>query len=175
MRAQRLQNYILLAEFWMSVGKVVAQSSSWDWVWESRRFLAVLLTANVDTRHRVSHFIKYILSHLCILYYSYVRCTGEVLATRGQFSRDVFLDTWTRGVLKQPQRKIAWLMRYQEGFRFKVQCRDGRVSTCFLDVYIITQSALYIITQSGAACWYRYQTSQLAHSYFTSFWELRSI
>ena len=52
----------------------------------------MLLTANVDTRHHIQPFNQNILSRLCIVYYSYVRCAGEVMATRGQFSRDVFLD-----------------------------------------------------------------------------------
>ena len=132
---------------------VAAQNSSHcNGVWESRRFLAVLLKQNVDTRHHVSHLSNIPFSSLhCVLFLCemYRWSHGN---TWPIFKRCVPW-CWTRGVLSQPQGKIAWFMRYQEGFRYKVQC-EGRPRVNLFSWWVYHyQVYINIITQSGAACW----------------------
>ena len=117
---------------------VAAQNSSHcNGVWESRRFLAVLLTAKCWHAASCQPFNQSILSRLCIVYYSYVRCAGEVMATRGQFSRDVFLDVERVVYWVNPKERYLGLWDIKKDLDIKFNARDGRVSTCFLDEYII--------------------------------------
>ena len=83
---------------------------------------------------------------------------------------------WTRGVLSQPQGKIAWFMRYQEGFRYKVQC-EGRPRVNLFSWWVYHyQVYINIITQSGAGCWSVPDLAALSTIILlssSSFWELR--
>ena len=81
------KNNILLAE--MSVVEELEPKSS-----SGLRVKKVSCCAS-DSKYRhaalCQPFNQIFLSHLCIVYYSYVRCTGKVMATRVQYSRDVIL------------------------------------------------------------------------------------
>ena len=156
---------------------VAAQNCSHcNGVWESRRFLAVLLTAKCWHAASCQPFNQSILSRLCIVYYSYVRCAGEVMATRGQFSRDVFLDVERVVYWNNPKERSRGLWDIKKDLDIKFNARDGRVSTCFLDEYIITKSTSISLPSPGQVA-DRYQTSQLSRQVIllSSFWELRLI
>ena len=144
---------------------VAAQNSSHCYgVWESRRFLAVLLTAKCWHAASCQPFNQNILSRLCIVYYSYVRCAGEVMATRGQFSRDVFLDVERVVYWVNPKERYLGLWDIKKDLDIKFNAREWPRVNLLSWWYIITKSALIYHYPVRGSLLIGTRTSQLSRS-----------
>ena len=128
---------------------VAAQNSSHMEFESQEGFLLCFWQQNVDTRHHVSHLIKifFLVFALCIIPMWDVQVKS--CATRGQFSRDVFLDVERVVYWVNPKERYLGLWDIKKDLDIKFNARDGRVSTCFLDEYIITKSTSISLPSPG--------------------------
>ena len=133
---------------------VAAQNSSHcNGVWDSRRFLAVLLRAKCWHAASCQPFNQNILSRLCIVYYSYVRCAGEVRQHVANFQEmcSLILNAWC--IEATPKKDSSGLWDIKKDLDIKFNAREWpRVNLFSWWVYHY-QVYINITTQSGAGCW----------------------